>query len=132
MVEYMLSLPGILDPEMPDGTTGFAMALARDNATLVEILLAYYQKYPEGRAGERERDIRIAEEAILELDDKSQVNFNISENFRGTASNSPGWKMMCLKSQVFFKSLKCFFQHYILWLREIVLNGCMKREVYFR
>ena len=73
MVEYMLSLPGILDPEMPDGTTGFAMALARDNARLVEILLAYYQKYPEGRADERKRDIRIAEEAIMELDDKSEV-----------------------------------------------------------
>ena len=64
MAEYMLSLPGIGDPEMPDGTTGFAMALARDNAKLVEILLAYYQKYPEGRAEERRRDIRIAEEAI--------------------------------------------------------------------
>ena len=74
MAEYMLSLPGIWDPEMPDGTTGFAMALARDNARLVEILLAYYQKYPEGRAGERERDIRIAEEATLELDNKSEVN----------------------------------------------------------
>ena len=73
MVEYMLTLPGIRDPEMPDGTTGFAMALARDNAKLVEILLAYYQKYPEGRAEERRRDIRIAEEAILELDDKSEV-----------------------------------------------------------
>ena len=73
MAEYMLSLPGIWDPEMPDGTTGFAMALARDNAKLVEILLAYYQNYPEGRADERKRDIRIAEEAILELDDKSEV-----------------------------------------------------------
>ena len=73
MVEYMLSLPGILDPEMPDGTTGFAMALARDNARLVEILLAYYQNSPEERADERKRDIQIAVEAILELDDKSEV-----------------------------------------------------------
>ena len=73
MIEYMLSLPGIRDTEMPDGTTGFAMALARNNAKLVDILLAYYQKYPEGRADERKRDIRIAEEAILELDDKSEV-----------------------------------------------------------
>ena len=73
MAEYMLSLPGIWDPEMPDGTTGFAMALARDNAKLVEIMLAYYQKYPEGRADEKKRDIRIAENAILELDEESEV-----------------------------------------------------------
>ena len=53
MAEYMISLPGIWDPEMPDGTTGFAMALARDNAKLVEILLAYYQNYPGRRTDER-------------------------------------------------------------------------------
>ena len=73
MAEYMLSLPGIGDPEMPDGTTGFSLALARDNAKLVELLFSYYQKYPEERVEERKRDIRIAEEAILELDDKSEV-----------------------------------------------------------
>ena len=73
MTQYLLSLPGIWDPEMPDGTTGFAMALARENAKLVDILLAYYQNYPEGRVAERKRDIRIAEDAILELDEESEV-----------------------------------------------------------
>ena len=99
MAEYMLSLPGILDPEMPDGTTGFAMALARDNAKLVEIMLAYYQNYPEGRAGERERDNGIAEEAILELDDKSQVKAVLKKGLsamghimRGPAPRKPRCK----------------------------------------
>ena len=99
MVEYMLSLPGILDPEMPDGTTGFAMALARDNARLVEILLAYYQKYPEGRSDERNRDIRIAEEAILELDEESEVKIVLKKALsamghimRGPAPRKPRCK----------------------------------------
>ena len=73
MAKYMLSLPGILDPEMPDGTTGFAMALARDNAKLVEVMLAYYLKNPQNRADERQRDIRIAEDAILELGEDSPM-----------------------------------------------------------
>ena len=73
MAKYMLSLPEICDPEMPDGTTGFSMALARGNAKLVEILLSYYQKYPERREEERMRDIQIAEDAIQELDKNSPM-----------------------------------------------------------
>ena len=73
MVEFMLSLPEIFDPEMPDGTTGFSMALARDNPKLVELLLSYYQKYTVGRIEEKKRDIRIAEDAIMELDHLSPM-----------------------------------------------------------
>ena len=73
MAEYMLCLPGICDPEMPDGTTGFSMALARDNPKLVELLLSYYQKYTVGRIEEKKRDIRIAEDAIMELDHLSPM-----------------------------------------------------------
>ena len=69
----MLCLPGICDPEMPDGTTGFSMALARDNPKLVELLLSYYQKYTVGRIEEKKRDIRIAEDAIMELDHLSPM-----------------------------------------------------------
>ena len=69
----MLSLPGIRDTEMQDGTTGFAMALARDNTKLVKLLLSYYHKNPHKRADERQRDIRIAEDAILELDGDSPM-----------------------------------------------------------
>ena len=73
MAEYMLSLQGILDPEMQDGTTGFAMALARNNTKLVELLFSYYHNNPQRRVDERQRDIRIAEQAILELDEESQM-----------------------------------------------------------
>ena len=39
MVEYLIKLPGIHDPEMDDGTTGFAMALARNDTELIKILM---------------------------------------------------------------------------------------------
>lgn len=68
MAEYMLSLSGIQDPEMPDGTTGFAMALARNNTKLVELLLSYYHKNPSARSDERERDTLLSEYAIMELE----------------------------------------------------------------
>ena len=80
MAEYMLCLPGICDPEMPDGTTGFSMALARDNPKLVELLLSYYQKYTVGRIEEKKRDIRIAEDAIMELDHLSPMK-SVLEKF---------------------------------------------------
>ena len=73
MAEFMLSLPEICDPEMPDGTTAFSMALARGNAKLVESLLSYYHKHPERRVEERKRDIQIAENAIQELDKSSPI-----------------------------------------------------------
>ena len=39
MVEYLLTLPGICDPIMEDGTTAFTMALARSDNSMMEILL---------------------------------------------------------------------------------------------
>ena len=37
----MLSIPGIKDPEMPDETNGFDMALARNNTKVIERLISY-------------------------------------------------------------------------------------------
>ena len=82
MAEYMLSLPEIQDPEMPDGTTGFAMALARNNTKLVEVIFSYYHKNPQSRADERQRDIRIAEEAILELYEESQMKSVLEKSLK--------------------------------------------------
>ena len=58
--EYMLSLPGIQDPAMDDGTTAFSMALARCDLKLIGLFLSL--KIPS--------DIdhhRLAKEALLEL-----------------------------------------------------------------
>ena len=82
MAEYMLTLPGMMDPEMPDGTMGFAMALARENAKLVELILAYYHKNPQNRRDERERDIRIAEDAVLELEENSPMRSVLEKMLR--------------------------------------------------
>ena len=40
MVIYMLSLPNIIDHLMDDGTTGFVMALARQDSDMVRAILA--------------------------------------------------------------------------------------------
>ena len=40
MALYLLSLPGIQDPAMEDGTTGFAMALARRDLRLIKVFLS--------------------------------------------------------------------------------------------
>ena len=39
MIDYMLSLKGISDPLMPDGTTALAMALARQDLKSIGLLL---------------------------------------------------------------------------------------------
>ena len=39
MVEYLLTLPGIIDPIMEDGTTAFTMALARSDGNMMKLLL---------------------------------------------------------------------------------------------
>ena len=39
MVKYMLTLPGIMDEKLADGTTAFVMALAGENIELIRILL---------------------------------------------------------------------------------------------
>ena len=39
MVRYLLSLPGICDVKMEDGTTAFVMSLARKDVELMKLLL---------------------------------------------------------------------------------------------
>ena len=96
----MLSLPEIQDPEMPDGTTGFAMALARNNTKLVKVLFAHYHKNPQSRADERKRDIRIAEEAIFELDEGSQMKSVLEKSLKDLGHEgkvTPPQRLKCKK-----------------------------------
>ena len=61
----MLQFPEISDPATQDGTTAFVMALARSDSVLAARLL----KSSEGNAErheERERDTRLARDALLE------------------------------------------------------------------
>ena len=61
LAEYMLSLPGVQDPAMGDGTTAFSMALARRDFALINLFLS----------SKIQSDINhheLAKEAILELD----------------------------------------------------------------
>ena len=61
MVKYLSSFEGINDPVMEDGTTAFAMALARRDLALIGFFLA----------SEHPSDIdmkKMAKRAILELD----------------------------------------------------------------
>ena len=44
MVEYLLGLPGIIDPRMGDGTTALAVALARQDVKLLDVL--FFSKHP--------------------------------------------------------------------------------------
>ena len=39
MVEYLLTLAGISDPIMEDGTTAFTMALARGDGNMMKVML---------------------------------------------------------------------------------------------
>ena len=61
MLNYMLSLPGIRDPKMEDGTNSFAMALAQRSRSLVRSMLS--SSLP-SRADQE----ALARAAILELD----------------------------------------------------------------
>lgn len=40
MAEYILSLPGVQDHVMGDGTTAFSMALARRDCALIDLFLS--------------------------------------------------------------------------------------------
>ena len=60
MVRYLLSLPGMCDPKMEDGTTAFVMSLSRKDVELIEVLLR----------AEIESDIdpkELARRAVLEM-----------------------------------------------------------------
>ena len=71
MVEYMLSLPGIHDPTMDDGTTAFSMALARKDLHLIRVLLASKHHSDIDSIG-------LAKRAVLELNrDSSSSNSNL-------------------------------------------------------
>ena len=69
MANYMLHFPAISDPETDDGTTGFAMALARDDFNLAAELFKTSNK-PEG---EIRRDIKLANDALLEMNRESKM-----------------------------------------------------------
>ena len=61
MVEYITSLPGIYDHKMKDGTTAFAIALARKDIAVLRTLMA----------AQLASDIdhkQLAHRAILDLD----------------------------------------------------------------
>ena len=66
MLRYMLSLPGVRDLVMEDGTTGFSTALASGKCDLLSELLGYYERNISLRVDERERDVTLARDAILE------------------------------------------------------------------
>ena len=40
MVRYLLSVPGMCDPQMEDGTNAFVMSLSRRDVELIEVLLS--------------------------------------------------------------------------------------------
>ena len=40
MVGYLLSLPGMCDPKMKDGTNAFVMSLSRRDVNLIEMILS--------------------------------------------------------------------------------------------
>ena len=61
MLNYMLSMPGIQDPQMEDGTNSFAMALAQRSRSLVRSLLS-------SNLPSRTDQEALARAAILELD----------------------------------------------------------------
>ena len=60
MARYLLSLPGICDPKMEDGTNAFVMSLSRKDVELIEVLLS----------SEIQSDIdtkELAKRAVMEL-----------------------------------------------------------------
>ena len=61
MVKYLLSLPGIKDIKMDDGTTAFSMALGRKDLEMIKVFLNT----------EHQSDIdpiELAKRAVMELD----------------------------------------------------------------
>ena len=73
MAKYMLSLPGIIDPEMHDGTTAFSVALSRSNCDFIKELLGFYHKNLHIRPDERERDVGLVRQALTEPNIKGEL-----------------------------------------------------------
>ena len=79
MVMYMLSLPGIRDPMMEDGTTAFSMAIARNNSDLIQEFLSSYEMNYSRSQEERVRDELLAKQAILEPKIEQKMKVTIKE-----------------------------------------------------
>ena len=61
MVKYLLSLPGIKDIKMDDGTTAFSMALGRKDLEMIRVFL--------NKEHQSDIDpIELAKRAVMELD----------------------------------------------------------------
>ena len=70
MVEYITSLPGIYDHKMKDGTTAFAVALARKDIAVLRTLMA----------AQLASDIdhkQLAHRAILDLDRNMKDDYHL-------------------------------------------------------
>ena len=78
MVRYLLSLPGICDPKMEDGTNAFVMSLSRRDVELIKVLLS----------SEIPNDIdpkELGRRAVLELNKSSDVgNVKVKEVLSNT------------------------------------------------
>ena len=78
MVMYLLSLPGMCDPKMEDGTNAFVMSLSRRDVELIEMLLS----------SEIESDIdtkELGKRAVLEINRSTDVkNANVKEALSNT------------------------------------------------
>ena len=85
MLRYMLSLPGVRDLVMEDGTTGFSTALAAKNCDLIKELLGFYARNPSLRIDERERDVALARDAILE----PKFNYELKQTLERALSQLP-------------------------------------------
>ena len=67
MLGYLLGLTGISDPMMADGTTGFAMALARQDSDMVRDMLANKISSPIDQ-------LQLSKSAVFELDSGLRVS----------------------------------------------------------
>ena len=65
MVEYLLSLPGIQDVTMEDGTTAFAMALGRRDLEMIKAFMNSSQLCDTNH-------INLAKRALIELDRETE------------------------------------------------------------
>ena len=78
MVRYMLSLPGICDLKMEDGTTAFVMSLSRKDVELIEILLSSEIK---SELNPKE----LGKRAVLEMHNRrDEKNANVKEVLSNT------------------------------------------------
>ena len=92
MVGYLAKLPGIHDPKMEDGSTAFAIALARRDIVVLIILMAFHIR----------SDIdhqHLTQRAILELKRNPQDCTNLLKEVL-TRSNelplqAPGQQRIC-------------------------------------